>query len=180
MAEIETERLLLRHWRDQDLDAYARICADTEVTRYLGRGPLSREQSRQQLTRFAAHWQRWGYGLWAVEEKVSGMLVGRIGLIHHEEWHEGEGEREVEVGWMLERSRWGRGLATEGALASLGYGFGVLGLARVISIVQPANAASRRVMEKCGLTLHGASRYRAVDVVWYAIDQATWRARQPG
>jgi len=176
VAEIETERLRLRRWRDADLGPYARICADPEVMRYLG-GPRSREDCKQQLARFAAHWERWGCGLWAAEEKASGALVGRIGLMHHDEWHEGEGEREVEVGWLLARSHWGRGLATEGALASLGHGFDALGLARVISIVRPDNAASRRVMEKCGLTLRGASRFRGIDVVWYAIDRSTWQAR---
>ena len=73
-----------------------------------------------------------GFGLWAVEEKASGAFIGRIGLMVHDDWP--EGEHKTEVGWMLDRPYWGRGLATEGALASVGYGFEELGLERIISI----------------------------------------------
>ena len=75
------------------------------------------------------------------------------------------------MGRLLDRSYWGRGLATEGAVTSLRYGFEGLGLERIISITKPANLASRRVMEKAGLTLRGETRWRGVDVVWYTIDR---------
>jgi RimJ/RimL family protein N-acetyltransferase len=81
------------------------------------------------------------------------------------------GENKTEVGWRLECSYWNKGLATEGALASLRHGFGELGFERIISITLPANLASRRVMEKAGLTLRGEIRWRGFDVVWYAVDR---------
>ena len=173
MMEIETERLLLRQWREGDLEAYARICADTEVMRYLP-ATLSREKSLEQMAGFVRHWEEQGFGLWAVEERASGKFIGFVGLMRHD-WP--EGEHRTEVGWRLGRAHWGRGLATEGALASVRYGFEGLGLARIISITLPENAASRRVMEKAGLTYRGETRWRGHDVVWYAIDRDAWEVR---
>ena len=174
MTEIETERLLLRQWREGDLEAYARICADTKVMRYLP-ATLSREKSLEQMAGFVRHWEEQGFGLWAVEERASGKFIGFVGLMRHDDWR--EGEHRTEVGWRLGRAHWGRGLATEGALASVRYGFEGLGLARIISITLPENAASRGVMEKAGLTYRGETRWRGHDVVWYAIDRDTWEAR---
>ena len=84
------------------------------------------------------------------------------------------------MGWRLDRAYWNRGLATEGARASLRYGFRGLGLGRIISITLPQNAASRRVMEKAGLTLRGETRWRGLDVVWYAADRREWERRDRG
>ena len=173
VTELETARLLLRPWRREDLGPYAHMCADPEVMRYMPT-TMSWEESALQLARFVRHWEERGFGLWAVEERVSGDFIGRIGLIHHEDWP--EGEHKTEVGWMLDRSYWGRGLATEGARASLGYGFEQLGLERIISITLPENAASRRVMEKAGLTFRGRTRWSDNDVVWYAVDRREWDA----
>ncbi len=173
MTEIETDRLLLRRWRDEDLGSYARICADPEVMRHLP-ATLSREESAEQMAWFVRHWEERGFGLWAVEERASGEFIGFVGLVHHDDWP--EGEHKTEVGWRLDRARWGRGLATEGALASVRYGFEELGLERIISVTLPENAASRRVMEKAGLTCRGEARWKGHDVVWYAIDRDAWEA----
>ncbi len=104
-----------------------------------------------------------------MEERASGEFIGFIGLAYHDGWP--EGEHKTEVGWRLNRTHWGRGLATEGALASVRYGFEGLGLERIISITLPENAASRRVMEKAGLTYRGGTRWMGNNVVWYAIDR---------
>jgi RimJ/RimL family protein N-acetyltransferase len=171
--ELETARLLLRPWREEDLDAYARICSDPEVMRYMS-STMTRDQAAQQMERWIRHWEERGFGLWAVEEKATRVFIGRIGLLYHDDWP--EDEHKTEVGWLLDRSHWGRGLATEGALASLRYGFEELGLERIISITKPANLASRRVMEKAGLTYRGETRWRDMDVVWYAVDRREWDA----
>lgn len=90
MVEIETERLLLRRWRDVDLEPYARTCADPKVMRFIGDGSiLSREQSGDQISRFVRHWHERGFGLWALEEK-GGAFVGFAGLAHQEDWVEAE------------------------------------------------------------------------------------------
>jgi RimJ/RimL family protein N-acetyltransferase len=170
MVVIETERLLLRGWRDEDLEPYARLCADPEVMRFIGNGStLDREQAGEQVSRFRRHWEVRGFGLWALEEKRTGAFVGFAGLAHQEDW--AEGEHKTEVGWRLGREFWGRGFATEAAKASVAYGFDTLGLERIISIIQPDNAASRRVAEKAGLTPRGETRWRGTPVVWYAIDR---------
>jgi RimJ/RimL family protein N-acetyltransferase len=173
MRPIETARLRLRTWREDDLAPYARICAEPEVMRYLS-GPMTREQSEQQVSEFVRHWEERGFGLWAVEEKSSGAFIGFIGLLYHEDWS--EGEHRTEVGWRLDRPFWGRGLATEGARASLHYGFEELGLDRIISIAVLENLASRRVMEKLGMTLRGETRFKGSDVVWYAVERQVWEA----
>lgn len=176
-TELETDRLLLRQWREEDLDPYARLCADPEVMRYLP-GVLTREESAKQIERFVRHWEEHGYGLWAIEEKKTGTFIGFIGLLRQDDWS--EGEHKVEVGWRLDRSFWGNGLATEGALASLRYGFNRLKLPRIISICDPRNSASWRVMEKCGLTYQGEIHWRGYEDIWYAIDRDEWEADQLG
>ena len=145
MTEIETSRLP-RRWRERHLGAYARICADPEVMRYLP-ATLSREESAEQMARFVRHWEEQGFGLWAVEESI-----GRVYSLYRPDvpGRLARGEHKTEVGWRLGRAHWGRGLATEGTLASVRYGLEGLGLRRIISITLPENAASRRVMENAG------------------------------
>jgi RimJ/RimL family protein N-acetyltransferase len=104
-------------------------------------------------------------------------FIGFVGLLDSEDWP--EGEHKTEVGWCLDRAYWNRGLATEGALANLRYGFEWLELERIISITLPQYAASSRVMEKTGLTLRGETRWRGQDVVWYAIGRRDWQGANP-
>ncbi|WP_407691126.1 GNAT family N-acetyltransferase [Rubrobacter marinus] len=104
-----------------------------------------------------------------MEHGATGAFVGFAGLLRQED--RPEGEHETEVGWRLDRSFWGQGLATEGARASQRHGFEALELERIISITVPENAASRRVMEKAGLTFRGETSWRGYGVVWYAADR---------
>jgi RimJ/RimL family protein N-acetyltransferase len=78
MVELETARLRLRRWREDDLDAYARICADPEVMRYMG-GPLTRDETERRIEKIVRGWEERGFGLWAVEEKTSGALSAGSG-----------------------------------------------------------------------------------------------------
>ncbi len=142
--------------------------------RYLS-GTITREQTEEQMARFVYHWEERSFGLWAVEEKASGAFIGFIGLLDHGDWP--EGEHKTEVGWRLDRSCWGRGLATEGALASLRYGFEKLRLERIISITLPQNLASQQVMETCRLALQGEVRWRGYEVVWYSIERWDWESK---
>lgn len=152
LPDAETERLWLRRWSAaQHSQTLADVNADPRVMRYLGGAPLSAEESAEAAERYDAHWDTYGFGLWAAIEKSSGHALGFMGL-SHPLWNP-ELSEEVEVGWRLRRSAWGRGLATEGGSAALRAGFENLGLAEIIAIVDPDHAASMAVARKLGMTM---------------------------
>jgi RimJ/RimL family protein N-acetyltransferase len=145
MVILETDRLILRMLRESDLDAYAEMCADPEIMRYIGDGqPLPRHMAWRNMAAVIGHWSLRGYGLWAVQERASGALAGRIGFWQPEGWPG------FELGWMLRRSFWGRGYAIEGARVALEYAFTQLNQPRVISLIHPDNAPSIRVAQRLG------------------------------
>src|SRR5258706_14382225 len=87
MVTLQTERLILRMFRNSDFESFAETCADPEVMRYLGEGkPLNRGEAWRQMAMIVGHWQLRGYGLWAVEERETGNLAGRIGFYNPEGW----------------------------------------------------------------------------------------------
>ena len=143
--ELRTDRLILRPWRDADLDPFAALCADPVVMEHFP-APLDRAATAAMIERIRAAWARDGFGVWAVEE-LGGSFIGFTGLIRHAVLPD-----EVEVGWRLARAAWGRGLATEAARAAVDHAFGALGLPALISMTVPANVRSQRVMTKLGFT----------------------------
>ena len=169
-VRLETPRLTLREWRDSDVDAYARICAAGEVMRHmLPQRGITPAEAAFDVQLLREHWAKQGFGHWAVEEKESGRFVGRAGLKHHDNWPLEPDN--TEVGYLFARPVWGRGYATEAARAAIAFAFETLEREEVISIARPQNAASRRVMEKAGLSYAGETRWeaRGIDVVWYSI-----------
>jgi RimJ/RimL family protein N-acetyltransferase len=169
--EVRTERLLLRRFRDHDLDPYAELCADPEVMEFLPPGVRGRQDCAQALGDFADHWRTHGFGLWCATRPPDDTCVGFIGLAVPTFLP--EVLPAVEVGWRLARSTWGRGYATEGARAALDVGFDVLDLDRIVSITQPVNARSRNVMEKLGMTVARRTTHpeHGLDLVVYALDR---------
>jgi RimJ/RimL family protein N-acetyltransferase len=149
-AELQTPRLLLRGWREDDLAPFAAMNARPEVTQYL-RGPVTAQQSADLVRRIESHWDELGFGLWAAELRGDGRFVGFIGLAVPTFLP--AVLPAVEVGWRLAPDVWGQGLATEGGLASIRYGFDTLALDRIVSIIHPDNIASRRVAEKLHMTV---------------------------
>jgi RimJ/RimL family protein N-acetyltransferase len=143
--QLETERLLLRGWRDGDLDAHAAMSADVEVQRFL-QGPLNRSQSWREMAFHVGHWALRGYGNWVVERKHDGEFLGRAGLWNPEGWFG------VEVGWKFARRAWGHGYATEAGQAAIDWGFATLDLDQIISVISPENEASMRVAKRLGMT----------------------------
>lgn len=152
-ATIETERLLLRRWREDDRDAVAAINADPEVMRYF-RSTLSRDESDAFMARIDAHFDTHGFGFWAVEEKQSGQVVGLTGLARVT--FDAPFAPAVEIGWRFAAHVWGRGYAPEAARAALHVGFTDFALDEIVAFTIPANAPSRRVMDKLGMT-HSAA-----------------------
>jgi len=140
----------MRAFRVDDLDAYAAMCADPEVMRFLGTGvTLDRSEAWRSMAGFLGHWALRGYGMWALEEKQTGTLVGRSGFLNPEGWPG------FELGWTLGRPSWGKGFATEAARRALDYAFEDLGRKRVISLIRPANTPSMRVAERLGMVRAG-------------------------
>jgi RimJ/RimL family protein N-acetyltransferase len=148
---IETERLVLRPWEERDREPFAALNADPEVMRFLGPGiPLTREESDGLVDRIEAGFQEHGFGLWCVGLRDDPTVcIGFTGLAVPT-WLP-EILPAVEIGWRLARPRWGRGLATEAAMAAAAYAFDEAGLDRLVSLRHPENDRSRRVMEKLGL-----------------------------
>jgi RimJ/RimL family protein N-acetyltransferase len=156
-------------FEESDLDAYAAMCADADVMRYLGDGqPMSRAEAWRNMALLLGHWQLRGYGLWAVQERRSGELIGRIGCWNPEGWPG------FEVGWMLRRQSWGLGFATEGARAAMKFAFEQLDQSHVISIVRPGNDRSICVAERLGEKLQGRSELQGHEALIYGISRADW------
>lgn len=145
IPQLTTDRLMLRAFAASDFEAYALIMADPEVTQFLGEGrPLTRVDAWRQLAMILGHWTLRGFGLWAVEERASGRLIGRVGC------HEPEGFPAFEVGYVLAREAWGNGYAREGAAAALQFARQTLRRREITSIIRPANTGSIRVATSLG------------------------------
>ena len=158
----ETERLRLRMLRDSDLDDLAALFADPDVMRYVENGqPTDRAEAEKALASIIAHWEREGFGRWAIEDRQTNEFVGYGGL------------RSLfgtpEVVYHLAKRHWGKGLATEMARASLDFGFNVKGFDRIVAIAKPGNTASVHVMEKIGMHFEKRTSYYDIEVVQYEI-----------
>jgi len=145
---IETERLHLLRFTEEDHDIVARWNADPDFTRNLA-GVQTRQQSDETFDRWQRHWATHGFGLLGVEWKETGELIGRAGPQYHRMW-----PHDPEIGWALDPAWWGRGIATEAGAAGVAWAFDRLGYEQVVSITTAPNAASLNVMRKLGFTLH--------------------------
>lgn len=146
---LTTTRLILRPWRDDDLESLAAMNADPRVMEYFP-ATLTREESVAMLARLRADFDRRGYGKWALEAPGVTGFVGMTGLAPPP--FESHFTPCVEIGWRLLPEYWRRGYATEAARAALAFGFETLALAEVVAFTVPANGPSRRVMERIGMT----------------------------
>jgi RimJ/RimL family protein N-acetyltransferase len=155
VAELTTDRLLLRHWRDSDLDPWADMNADPEVREFFPT-VLTRDESAASMTRFQADLESRGYGWWALEVRATGAFVGFTGL---DPVDDGLPFTGVEIGWRLARSAWGHGYASEAARAVLAYGFDALELPEILAITAVGNVRSQAVMRRIGMTRDAADDF---------------------
>jgi RimJ/RimL family protein N-acetyltransferase len=162
MPDLITDRLLLRSWRETDLDPWAEMNADPEVRRYFPE-LLTREQSAGSIQSFQHDLDERGWGWWAVEVRADGRFIGFAGLDPIEDEAPLDG---VEIGWRLTRSAWGHGYATEAARACLAYGFDALGLPEIVALTTTGNERSQAVMRRLGMTHDPADDF----------DDPTWPA----
>jgi RimJ/RimL family protein N-acetyltransferase len=149
MTELRTPRLILRQWRDADLEPFAALNADPEVMRYFP-AALTREESDAFAERARLTFAERGWGWWAVEVVDASPFIGFVGL--SEPRFEAHFTPAVEVGWRLAKDHWRKGYATEGARAAVSFGFDELGLEEIVSFAPQSNLPSRRVMERIGMT----------------------------
>jgi RimJ/RimL family protein N-acetyltransferase len=145
----QTDRLLLRRWLPADREPFARMNADARVMEYMP-ALLTPAESDALIARIEAHFQRHGFGLYAVEIRESGEFAGFVGLMVPA--FEAAFTPCVEIGWRLSADQWGRGLATEAAREVVRHAFEDLRLGSLVSFTVPANMRSRRIMEKLGMT----------------------------
>jgi RimJ/RimL family protein N-acetyltransferase len=178
IPRLHTERLILRGWTAEDFEAYAAFMADPDVARYIAPAPMNRADAWRSLATSIGHWQLRGYGVWAVERKSDGALVGRVGMIHPEGWPA------LEIGWTLAKPYWGQGFATEAAAAAMRYAFLTQPVDRLVSNIDAANVASQSVAIRLGES-KGASRSLTVAGKDYPVDEwgitrAEWQKRGGG
>lgn len=180
---METSRLILRKWCKADVDLFAEMNADPRVMHYFP-STLSYEQSAQLVERMKTHFDEYGFGLWAIEIKDQGRFAGFIGLAVPQ--FSAYFTPCVEIGWRLAVPFWNQGYASEGATAALAFGFTQCNLKEIVSFTAPANVASRRVMEKIGMSYIDNFDHPALPDgdplkrhVLYSINRPDWDALQP-
>ena len=164
---LETERLVLRPFREADLDAYADLCADPTVMKFLNAAgaPISRADAWRQMAMYLGHWELRGFGTWAVAERATGEFVGRVGLHYPEGWPDRE------LGWTIARKFWGKGFASEAARAAIAHAFGTLGWAHLVSLIHPENERSARLAERLGYHVHGTAEVVGLKLTMYRLDR---------
>ena len=180
---IQTERLRLRRWRDEDREPFAALNADPAVVEHL-QGTMSRQASDAFIDRIEDAWNERGWSLWAVEVPEVAPFIGYVGL-----WPADyvANRPMVEVGWRLAREHWGQGYATEAAREALRFGFEDVGLDEIVSFTVPQNVRSRRVMERIGLIREPVGDFdhprvdpiaypHLVAHVFYRLTRGQWQA----
>jgi RimJ/RimL family protein N-acetyltransferase len=184
---LQTRRLALRQFTEDDTDNLFDLNGDLEVMRFLTGGrPTSREVMRDEVIPFHldVYERLHRLGTWAAVSSTTGEFLG---WFHFRPGPDAD-VTNIDLGYRLRRSAWNKGYATEGSLALINMGFTDLGVRRVFAHTMAVNAASRRVMEKCGLTLVRTTPYDGADVidgseygeVEYAITKSDWEARTTG
>src|SRR5260370_15233749 len=163
---LETNRLLLRWFRETDFPEYAAICADPEVMKFLTGNLMNEMEAWRHMASVMGHWYFRGFGVWAVEEKPSQRLIGRIGFMHPVAWPG------FELGWTLGRPSCGKGYAIEGARRALEYAFNEMDRDHVISCIALDNVRSIRVAEKLGEEVEGKTELLGKEGLSYRIHRA--------
>lgn len=164
MPQIETTRLLLRHFTLDDLPAFSVIRANAEVMQHIStRKPQTVEEVRWVLQLIIRNWRDIGFDRWAVVDKANNRLLGWCGLNYLDD------TEEVEIGYGIAREYWGQGLIPEAAKATLRYGFEELHLEKIVAVAFPENQASQRVMQKLGMRYIKTAPFIDGNLVYYEI-----------
>jgi RimJ/RimL family protein N-acetyltransferase len=167
---IETDRLVLRHWRKGDFRSYHAILCQPEVHRHFGPAPATAEDCWRRLLAAVGNWQFNGFGTWAVERKHDGKLIGNVGLFTA--WRDIEPQfgEEPEMGWIFDSETHGQGMASEACAAALDWARNNLAPTPLWAIIAPANQSSLKLAERLGFELVSETVYH---------DEATVVLRRP-
>ena len=166
---LETPRLILRPFRDEDIDLLAKMMANPDFMRF-SLGPYTREQTQTVLQKFLSWNQAVLPSQFAVIFRRNNELIGYCGFLHQQV----DGTKEIEIGYRLHRQYWNKGLATEAARAVRDHAFADLKLPRVISLIHPDNLPSRRVAEKNGMKLEKQTVFRGFPTLVFASTREQW------
>lgn len=149
---IQTERLHLRQWREEDMELFIALNQDEKVREYFFPRFLSPEESKASLALITDHIERLSWGFWAASLIDTGEFIGCIGLEEvYFNAHFNASSKAIGIGWRLANNYWGKGYATEGAKAALKYGFKTLNFKEIVSYTTLQNGRSKKVMEKIGM-----------------------------
>jgi RimJ/RimL family protein N-acetyltransferase len=167
---LQTDRLILRPWALEDAGALLSILQEEEMLRYMPPSPTPPDLGRVQryIQRHLVQWHTRGYGHWAVvyREGKEKEVLGWTGLEYLSDL------QEIEVAYLLRRSAWGKGLATEAVQAAVQFGFEQIRLDKIIGLVHPENIASARVLQKCGMTYVKHLALWGMELDWYSAKSA--------
>ena len=170
---IETERMILREFREEDFPAYEKLAANPDIMRFLGGKTMNQVEAWRHMAFLVGHWTLRGYGYFALEEKESGQFIGRAGFTNPIGWPG------FELGWTIAPSHQRRGLAFEAAQRLLRFAFDDLDREHVISLIHPDNTPSRRVAEKLGQSVEGETVVLDMPVLIYGISREREKAEAP-
>lgn len=169
---LETERLTLRPFGEADVEPMFHMLQDPAVVHYVGdRHVPTRQETWRMVAGWLGHWALRGYGQWSIEERESGQLVGRAGIINPADWPG------PEVGYLLGKAWWGRGYATEAARAAMDWGFREIGFDDLLSLIDPANQPSIAVATRLGESLRGETEIMGHHVLVYGVSRIAWAAQ---
>ena len=171
IKDLETERAILRMFTMDDLDAFAAICSNPQVTKYIGIEckPIPREDVKDAIVSILKHWEKNGFGRWAVVDKESNQLIVYSGLRSH--------EGTAELVYLLDEPFWNKGMATEISTAVIKVGFEDHNFPRIIAMTRPENTASIRVMEKIGMKLEKGDEITGISVIIYALSKEDYLSK---
>jgi len=165
IPSLNTERLLLRAFEKDDLDPFAAMVSNLEVMQlatYDG-NTMTRTRAWNWLCLMLGQWYMRGFGIWGIEEKSTGELIGRIGLQFFDQFED------VELVWMLAKSAWGKGFASEGARAAIDHGLNTLALPRIAAVIHQENKPSIRLAERLGMEMEKEVERKEILFYQYVI-----------
>ena len=166
---LETPHLILRPWQAEDAEAWYQVLQEPDLLKYFPETqPPSRRMADRYIEHHLEHWRTHGYGHWVVATRGDDRVVGWTGLEYVPELEQ------AELAYLLSRSVWGRGYATEAGRAAVCFGFETVRLVELIALVHPENVASIRVAEKCGMTLLDRVTLWGLEMGRYRVDRVEY------